>query len=283
MCKKIHRGGNAEQYHADKKYKEAVAEAVEACADDTKGQTCYICTQALHWKTKEGLVRMCSCRGTAGFAHVSCLAEQAKILLAEVEENNLGLEKMKAAIMRWETCSLCKQDHRGVVKCALGWAIWKTYLGRPETDPARRVAMHQLAMGLDEANKTNEGLEILRAEVAMIERVCPNNTDALLTCKGNIAFCCARLGQKEEALALRREIYATTKATIGPQDPRTIRIALNLACSLREVNLAECMSLVRETMPIAKQVFGADSDLHLRFRLDLWRLHHKRRNQLVPR
>ena len=28
MCKK-HRGGNAEQYNADKKYKEAVAEAVE--------------------------------------------------------------------------------------------------------------------------------------------------------------------------------------------------------------------------------------------------------------
>ena len=44
ICKKIHRGGNAEQYHADKKYKEAVAVAVEACADDTKGQTCYICT-----------------------------------------------------------------------------------------------------------------------------------------------------------------------------------------------------------------------------------------------
>ena len=32
MCKKIHRGGNAEQYHADKKYKEAVAVAVEKCA-----------------------------------------------------------------------------------------------------------------------------------------------------------------------------------------------------------------------------------------------------------
>ena len=38
MCKKIHRGGNAEQYNADKKYKEAVAVAVEACADDTKGK-----------------------------------------------------------------------------------------------------------------------------------------------------------------------------------------------------------------------------------------------------
>ena len=31
-------------------------------------------------------MRGCACRGTAGFAHVSCLAEQAKILLAEAEE-----------------------------------------------------------------------------------------------------------------------------------------------------------------------------------------------------
>ena len=46
ICKKIHRAGNAEQYYADKKYKEAVAVAVEACAADTKGQTCYICENA---------------------------------------------------------------------------------------------------------------------------------------------------------------------------------------------------------------------------------------------
>ena len=68
---------------AAQKSNEAVAVAAEKCADDTKGQTCYICTEALHWKTKEGLVRMCACRGTAGFAHVSCLVEQAKILVAE--------------------------------------------------------------------------------------------------------------------------------------------------------------------------------------------------------
>ena len=33
MCKKIHRGGNAEHYHANKKFKEALAVAVEACVD----------------------------------------------------------------------------------------------------------------------------------------------------------------------------------------------------------------------------------------------------------
>ena len=32
----IHRGGNAQQCHAHKKYKEAVAVAVEKRADDTK-------------------------------------------------------------------------------------------------------------------------------------------------------------------------------------------------------------------------------------------------------
>ena len=144
ICKRIHRGGNAEQYHADRKYKEAVAVAVEACAEDTKGQTCYICTQALHWKTKEGLVRGCACRGTAGFAHVSCLAEQAKILLAEAEENN---KDTSPSWRRWHKCSLCEQDYHGVVACALSWACWKTYLGRPEAGRCQRMAMTQLGNG----------------------------------------------------------------------------------------------------------------------------------------
>ena len=59
LCKPIKKAGGAEQYNANKKYTEAVAVAAEACAEDTKGQTCYICTQALHWKTKDGLVRGC--------------------------------------------------------------------------------------------------------------------------------------------------------------------------------------------------------------------------------
>merc|ERR1719248_3570 len=89
------KAGGAEQYNANNKYAEAVAVAVEKCADDTKGQTCYICTQALHLKTKEGLVRGCACRGTAGFAHVPCLAEQAKILREEAEYNNLGYKALE--------------------------------------------------------------------------------------------------------------------------------------------------------------------------------------------
>ena len=41
LCKLIKKAGGAEQYHANKKYAEAVTVAVEKCAEDTKGQTCY--------------------------------------------------------------------------------------------------------------------------------------------------------------------------------------------------------------------------------------------------
>ena len=69
-----------------------------------------------------------------GVAHVSCLAEQAKILVAEAVKNNLGAKEEDARWCRWNTCSLCEQSYHGVVKCALGWACWKTYVGRPEGD-----------------------------------------------------------------------------------------------------------------------------------------------------
>ena len=86
ICGAIASGGGAEQYQADKKYEEAVAAAVEECAEDTAGQTCYIC---LEDGSEEGLVRGCSCRGASGFAHISCLARQAQVSVAEAEARDL--------------------------------------------------------------------------------------------------------------------------------------------------------------------------------------------------
>ena len=170
LCKLIKKAGGAEQYNANQKYTAAVAVAAEACAEDTKGQTCFICTQALHWKTKEGLVRGCSCRGTAGFAHVSCLAEQAKILVAEGEENNLGHKARDERWLRWDRCSLCEQRYHGVVSCALGWACWKMYLGRPESDKVRRSAMTTLGNALSDAKHFKDALSVREAELSMERR-----------------------------------------------------------------------------------------------------------------
>ena len=128
LCKNIKKGGGAEQYDADANYREAVTVAVEKCVDDTKDQTCYICMEAVHSRTGEGLVRECACHTTEGFVHVSCLAEQAKILVAEAEEDKLGTKAINERCNQWYTCSLCEHHYHGVVCCALGWACWKTYL-----------------------------------------------------------------------------------------------------------------------------------------------------------
>ena len=269
LCKKIKKGGGMEQYHANKKYKEAVAVAAEKCAEDTKGQTCYICTQALHWKTKEGLVRGCSCRGTAGFAHVSCLAEQAKILMDEAEANNLGGEARDARWHRWDKCSQCEQMYHGVVSCAFGWACWKTYVGRAETHWTRRSAMTCLAIGLNEAGQHEERLRVMQQQLVTEERIGGpemNHTHI----RSNVASCYLSLGRMPEALGLYREVYATYMRLCGSSHKDTCIAAINVSATLRAMgNVAEAAKFTRKILPEVTRVFGADSDVSLKLNATL--------------
>ena len=263
LCPVIKRRGGPEVIYAEKKNEEAVAVAAEKCAEDTKGQTCYICTEALHWKTKEGLVRMCACRGTAGFAHVSCLAEQAKILFAEAEENNLGEKAVSEGWARWYTCGLCKQEYHGVVRCALGWACWRTYLGRSEAHPVRGLAMGQLGAGLSAARQHEDGLAVQEAELALMRRIGTSEHNMLIA-QSNLAATYARLGRKEEALRLRQDVYSGRLELNGEEDEETLIAAINCAASLGELErFGEAKSLLRKTMPLARRVLGENHDFTL--------------------
>ncbi len=266
LCKKIKKAGGAEQYNANKKYAEAVAVAVEQCADDTKGQTCYICTQALHWKTKEGLVRMCACRGTAGFAHVSCLAEQAKILFAEAEENNLGAKVLSERSRRWSTCSLCEQNYHGDVRCALGWACWKTYLGRPERDQARGMAMNVLGLGLDSADHDADALSVREAELSMRQRV-GSSAHNILAVQANLACTYGKIGRNEQASQMDRDVYRGRLELNGEEHEKTLRAAFNYASGLARLErFEEAGSLLRKTIPAARRVLGETRELMLKMK-----------------
>ena len=213
---------------ADQKYEEASVVAVNACAEDTKGQTCWICFDD---GSKEGLVRGCACRGGAGFAHLSCLARGAQI---EVENS------INTGWAHWYKCRQCKQDYHGAVACALGWACWKTYVGRPETDSAGQLAMgsaRQLAMGLlgsglsagghyEDALSVQEAmLSLLSRLVAAGERILIAQSPSLdirpygralfgmlekriLIAQTNLARTYDQLGRLEPALDLKRDIYS---------------------------------------------------------------------------
>ena len=266
VCKKIKKAGGAEQYNANKKYAEAVTVAAEACAEDTKGQTCYICTQALHWKTKEGLVRGCACRGTAGFAHVSCLVEQAKILFAEGEENNLGLEALDERWKRWHKCGLCEQAYHGVVYCALGWACWKTYVGRPVMSQAQSLAMRQLGNSLYYARQFEDALSVQEAELAMLRRLgVPEDT--LLDVQSSLACTYGELGQLEESLSIERDVYSGWVRLNGEEHRSTLLAAHNYAVTLKGLKrFEEAKSVLRKMMPVARRVLGEGCETTLKMR-----------------
>jgi hypothetical protein len=273
LCKKIKKAGGAEQYNANTKYAESVAVAAKACAEDTKGQTCYICLEAVHSRTGEGIVRGCACgdrdgvaSGRTGVAHVSCLAEQAKILVAEADENNLGNTAWNERWDRWHTCGLCKQRYHGEVMCALGWACWKTYLGRPETDDARLLAMNLLGLGLQDAKHYKDALSVREAELSTMRRLgAPEQR--MLSTLATIGTTYENLGQLEKGLGIEQQVYARHMELYGTEDERTLIEANNYADSLRGLQrFEEAKALMRKTIPVARRVLGENDNLTLMMR-----------------
>ena len=256
LCPEIRRAGGAEQYNADKKYAEAVEVAVEECAEDTEGQTCYIC---LEDGSEEGLVRMCACRGAAGLAHVSCLAKQAKLATDELDTQN--------AWDKWSVCGVCKQDHHGVVLNALGWACWKTYVGRPEADENRQSALSTLGYCI--TSDTEAAISIHQAHLNSLRRFAPEDEEDILNAQAHLAIAYKSVGRPSEALALEREIYFKRKE-MGECDENFIITVNNLASSLIHANLfGEAKALVREHLTAASDSLGVDHtdslNLHLTY------------------
>jgi len=238
VCKKIHRGGNA---------------------DNTKGQTCYICLEAVHPRTGEGLVRGCVCRdrdgvasGTTGIAHVSCLAEQAKILMEQAEENNSD-----PPWGRWRQFGLCEHNYHGVVGCAMGWASFKTYVKRGDRDGFYYMTMEHIGTSLSELARHAEAVQVLETWLAMTRRnkreACSNDNHMLATAMIPLSNCYARMGRLKECLALQREIYSFRLKKKGKGNHETYSSAVNLASTLVKLgHCSEAKALLRGEMDQTK-------------------------------
>ena len=253
LCPEIRRAGGAEQYNADKRYAEAVEVAVEECAEDTEGQTCYIC---LEDGSEEGLVRGCACRGAAGVAHVSCLAKQAKILCDEAEEDD---ERYDESWNKWNKCGMCKQHYHGMAINALGWACWKSYVGLPEADDKRCAALRALShcIAVDDRDGAS-AICIHQANIDSVRRFMPDEEGLLLHATTNLALAYKSVGRDSEALALQREVYAQSKE-LGDEDDVFFSTVTDLALSLMEANLfGEAKTLLREHLTAASDSLGAD-------------------------
>ncbi len=238
---------------AEQRYNEAVQAAVEKCAEDTAGRTCYICYG--EGDEDEGLVRGCACRGGAGLAHVSCLARQAQVVAERTFD-------------RWHTCGLCEQLYHGVVYCALGWACWKTYVGRPENDTARLNAMNMLGNGLRAADRDEEALSVFEAHLSTMRRTGASEGDMLIA-QGNLAITYQKLGRDEPALRMFQDVYSGRKKLHGEEHVHTLLAANNCASILVNLRRFEAAkSLLRKMMPVARRVLGESRELTLSMRVN---------------
>ena len=279
LCKKIKKRGGAEQYNADNKYKEAVKVEAEECKEFTKGQTCFICMEGAvrRHTTNEGLVGgYCACRGTAGFVHISCLVRQAQIAV----EDDMSREDPHERWSRWNTCRLCHQPMRGKVKCALGWACWKTYAGEYNSHNGQCSlnvvqALTGCGLGLRDAGKHTEALAVFQTVLEGSKHAALAHTahaHFILVAETNLASSFEDLGRHKESLAIRRGLIERTKACHGATSDDTFIDALNLANSLLELKkFDEVKALLPEYVASACATNGPDHRLTLKLRFTLCR------------
>ena len=155
---------------------------------------------------------------------------------------------------------MCEQEYHGVVMCAIGWACWKTYVGRPEVDRARQMAMSLLGSGLSEADHHVDALSVQEAELSMMRRVGASEESILIT-QSNLATTYSKIGRFEEALRMDREVYAGFKSIFGNCDRRTLTAANNLVFQLlKQRKHAEAVSILREPLSHARRALGDDHE-----------------------
>ncbi len=193
----------------------------------------------------------------AGFAHVSCLARAAQVAVERDVQNGW---------LRWCMCGLCEQKYHGVVKCALAWACWKTYVGRPEDGWG--IAMMMLGAGLFHAEKYEDALSVIEAELSMKRRLGRGaDEDEILTAQSNLANTYDALGRHGEASQMYREVYSRRVRLKGEEHQGTLRAAFHYATSLFELKrFEEAKSLLRESIPVARRRVGEGHELTLRLR-----------------
>ena len=167
---------------------------------------------------------------------------------------------------RWHTCSQCEQHYHGVVSGALGWACWKTYVGRPETNFARDCAMTSLGNGLNATKHLEDALSVYEAQLATLQRIGAPEAN-LLVVQSNLASTYSDLGRLEEAGRLQREVYFGFSKVHGKENYDTLREASNYALTLIELGRdAEAKAFTRNRTPVTRRALGDNNDVTLKMR-----------------
>ena len=112
------------------------------------GALCWICLEEVEDEHGKPIVRDCSCRGSSGFAHLSCIVKYA-----ESKSEQMGHSFHKDCQELWVTCPGCKQNYGHALAIDMADAFYsftmKTFPCHPNiTSPAFPCAPHRYAEAL---------------------------------------------------------------------------------------------------------------------------------------
>ena len=152
------------------------------------------------------------------------------------------------------------------MKCALGWACWKTYVGRLESDRLLSSAMRLLGNGLFAAEHYEDAASVQETDFSIARRLGAPERD-ILAMQSNLASTYQRLGRLEDVLRMRRDVYSGWLKLNGKESVDTLREACNYADTLVKLERdQEAKSLFRKMMPVARRVLGESHETTLRMR-----------------
>mmetsp|Transcript_13385 Transcript_13385/g.39912 ORF Transcript_13385/g.39912 Transcript_13385/m.39912 type:complete len:222 (+) Transcript_13385:1-666(+) len=143
------------------------------------------------------------------------------------------------------------------------------YLGRPETDGVRCMAMGVLGSGLGTNKRFAEALPVLETHLALNRRYSSDENSVLVALSG-VAICLENVGRPDESLVIKRDIYARRVATLGASHPETLRNGMNLAILLVKLKLwDDAKSLLHKLLRPAQRSLGADNETTLNIQFTL--------------
>ena len=146
------------------------------------------------------------------------------------------------------------------------WACWKTYVGRPEADQVRSLAMTELGLGLSAVGNHEESLSVKEAELSTLRRL-GMPEESIFIAQSNLATTYARLGRFEESTSMARDVYLGNVKLFGKHHRDTLFEANNYAWALVDISrFEEAKSLLRKTVPVARRILGEDHRVTLKMR-----------------
>jgi len=183
------------------------------------GTTCWICLGDEHTPSESGemtLMRGCACRGTAGYAHLSCLLEAAAKEVEINDENGDPEDILSDVDELWMTCKLCSQQRTGCLQMMLALHRWETAKGLALTFAEHRNARQQLISAYVDDNENEKAIELIETALnhdkETIKETINTSSDVpvymienIISGSTNLGMCLGKIGRFDEAMAHYKE------------------------------------------------------------------------------